>query len=209
MLDLNGQTEWSVPYQPSYPAYHDISVLFLQATNRFAVVFHPHFETIKESLTRIEWLTAGEGISRSMDLPPLQTLPQPGGKDIGIEMLGVFMPPSVSAVAAHWRGFWRPIWTWNTWCLLPAGLCALVGLWLGRRYSFSRRALAGWALLHFLFGLPGLLAFLSVQEWPARETCPGCGKLRVVDREKCPHCGADFAPPEKNGTEILELSSAD
>jgi hypothetical protein len=26
----------------------------------------------------------------------------------------------------------------------------------------------------------------------------------VVDRGQCEHCGADFAPPEKNGTEIFE-----
>jgi RNA polymerase subunit RPABC4/transcription elongation factor Spt4 len=43
-----------------------------------------------------------------------------------------------------------------------------------------------------------------VQEWPARESCPNCKKLRVVDRDQCEHCGADFAPPEKNGTEIFE-----
>jgi ribosomal protein L37AE/L43A len=45
---------------------------------------------------------------------------------------------------------------------------------------------------------------LSVQEWPALESCPNCKKLRVVDREHCEHCGADFAPPEKNGTEVFE-----
>ena len=42
-----------------------------------------------------------------------------------------------------------------------------------------------------------------------RESCPCCKKLRVVDREKCPHCGADFAPPEKNGTEIFAPLAAD
>ena len=51
---------------------------------------------------------------------------------------------------------------------------------------------------------PRFADFLSVQEWPARETCPDCKKLRVVDREHCEHCGADFAPPEKNGTEMFE-----
>ena len=51
--------------------------------------------------------------------------------------------------------------------------------------------------------MPGLLAFLSVQELPAREACPNCKKLRVVDRAQCEHCGAGFAPPEKTGTEVF------
>ncbi len=64
-------------------------------------------------------------------------------------------------------------------------------------------AQAGWAVFHVLFGVPGLLAFLSVQEWPAREACPNCKRLRLVDRAQCEHCGADFAPPEKTGTEVF------
>jgi hypothetical protein len=82
-------------------------------------------------------------------------------------------------------------------------VCLPIGWWLGRRYRFSFAAQAGWAVFHVLFGVPGLLAFLSVQEWPAREACPNCKKLRVVDRPQCEHCGADFAPPEKTGTEVF------
>ena len=55
-----------------------------------------------------------------------------------------------------------------------------------------------------LTGVPGFIAFLSVNEWPARESCPSCGKRRVVTREKCEHCGAPFAPPQKAGIEIFE-----
>jgi len=53
------------------------------------------------------------------------------------------------------------------------------------------------------FLVPGLLAFLSVQEWPAREACPNCKRLRLVDRQHCERCGADWAPPEKTGTEVF------
>ena len=63
-------------------------------------------------------------------------------------------------------------------------------------------------MFHLLFGLSGLLAFLSVQEWPTREACPNCQKLRVVDRALCEHCGAPFAPPEKSGTEIFAALGA-
>jgi hypothetical protein len=82
-------------------------------------------------------------------------------------------------------------------------VCLPIGWWLGRRYRFGFAAQAGWAVFHLLFGVPGLLAFLSVQEWPAREACPNCKKLRVVDHAHCEHCGEDFAPPEKTGTEVF------
>jgi hypothetical protein len=76
-------------------------------------------------------------------------------------------------------------------------------MWLGRRYQFSIAAQAGWAVFLLLFGVPGLLAFLSVQEWPAREACPKCKRLRVVDCTQCEHCGAEWAPPEKTGMEVF------
>jgi hypothetical protein len=76
--------------------------------------------------------------------------------------------------------------------------------WLGRRYHFSFVAQVSWVGFIVLTGIPGLLAFLSVQEWPARESCPQCHKPRLVDREHCEHCGAEFPPPEKTGTEIFE-----
>jgi hypothetical protein len=87
--------------------------------------------------------------------------------------------------------------------LAAALACIPVGWWLGRRYQFPFKAHLAWTVFYLLWGIPGLLTFLCVQEWPALEACPNCKKLRVVDREKCGHCGAAFAPPEKNGTEIF------
>jgi hypothetical protein len=88
---------------------------------------------------------------------------------------------------------------------LAGGLIsALVGWVLGRRYNFNAKAQVGWALFHLISGFPGLLAFLGVQEWPARKPCPACKRLRTVDREHCEHCEALFAAPEKEGTELFE-----
>ena len=41
-----------------------------------------------------------------------------------------------------------------------------------------------------------------------RGFCPSCGGRRVVTREKCEHCGAAFAPPQKVGIEIFESAAA-
>ena len=60
-----------------------------------------------------------------------------------------------------------------------------------------------------LFGPAGLLLMLAIQQWPARIPCPACGRPRVVDRERCEHCGAPHAAPAQDGTEIFEETAAD
>ena len=86
---------------------------------------------------------------------------------------------------------------------ISAALCAVAGWLIGRRYRLPTHTQLAWALFHLLTGFPGLLAFLCVRDWPAQEPCPACEKPRLVDREHCEHCGADFSPPEKTGTEIF------
>ena len=95
---------------------------------------------------------------------------------------------------------------WNLFSYALAFICSIIGWTLARRYNFSTKASIGWTLFVFLLGIPGLLAFLCVQEWPVREVCPNCKKLRTVDREFCEHCESAFLPTEKNGTEIFEPS---
>jgi len=92
---------------------------------------------------------------------------------------------------------------------VPAILCVLVGWSLGRRNNFTLKRQAGWAIFHLLCGIPGLLAFLAVQEWSPKEICSSCKKLRVVRRENCEHCGSKFAPPSRIGTEIFEPLTTD
>ena len=38
-----------------------------------------------------------------------------------------------------------------------------------------------------------------------RRACPVCGRKRVVTRERCEHCGSPFAPPRRDGTELIEV----
>jgi hypothetical protein len=72
-----------------------------------------------------------------------------------------------------------------------------------RAYSFSTRAQIGWVIATVLLGIPCLLTFLCIYEWPARARCPQCGKLRVVTNDQCEHCASEFAPPSKVGVEIF------
>lgn len=92
--------------------------------------------------------------------------------------------------------------------LLAAAVCALGCLLLARRYSFSRARCLGWSLCGLLFGPPGLLLMLALQEWPARISCPSCRQQRRVDRDHCERCDAPHARPAPDGTEIFEAPAA-
>ena len=85
---------------------------------------------------------------------------------------------------------------------------ALAGLWITRRGQFPATAQIAWFLCIVLFGLPGILAFVALQEFPPREACPGCKRMRSVDREICAHCNAPFEAPAKTGTEIFASLTA-
>jgi hypothetical protein len=92
--------------------------------------------------------------------------------------------------------------------LLSAAACALVCFLMAGRYAFSGARRVGWALCGLLFGWVGLVLMLALQEWPARVRCPSCGRRRLVDRERCEHCGAPHVPPAPDGTEIFEEIAA-
>ena len=214
LLTAEGKPVWETPYEPAYPDYAKIDVDFLEPPGQYALWLTPSDRAKAQAKGKLPihviWLASNQGIIKSIDLP---TLPAPGPKPgLGDKLSGCVLPPTL-LVAAHLA--LRNSATDE----VPPGLVLLnvavavlvslpIGWWLGRRYRFSLAAQAGWAAFHLLFGVPGLLAFLSVQEWPAREACPNCKRLRLVDRARCEHCGADFAPPEKTGTEVFAPSEA-
>jgi hypothetical protein len=209
LLTREGKLVWKAPYEPPYPEYASFHVFFLEPPGQFAVWIEPSDQAREQSKgalpTRSLWLAADKGVVRSMDLPGLPWRP-PTPQPAGLLMGSVLPPPLL--VIAHFFENGAGLGPVPQWLLLLNGavaafVCLPLGWWLGRRYRFSPAAQAGWAVFHLLLGVPGLLAFLSVQEWPAREACPNCKKLRVVNRAQCEHCGAGFAPPEKTGTEVF------
>ena len=209
LLTAEGKPVWKAPYEPNGPAYTRAEIFFLERPGQFALWIGPSYraqqETIGSLTNHVMWLASDQGVVRSAELPaspPYRAVDEPEAAAVC-----AVAPPALLMMLPHlpfggWlaelaRGQSRISWA------VAILVCVPIGLWLGRRYRFSFAAQAGWAVFHLLFGVPGLLAFLSVQEWPAREACPNCKRLRVVDRAQCEHCGADFAPPEKTGTEIF------
>lgn len=216
LLTPEGKVVWKTPNEQAYPDYGSVRVSFLEKPGQCALWFAPPYGANKKAgwklPTHVAWIDSEQGLFKSMDLPNLN--PPWNRYPLRAKLSSLLMPPAL------WAGIYLgdrsepPEMPWKL-VLISLAVAAVVwvplGLWLAWRHNFDIRAQLGWAVFHLLCGLPGFLAFVSVQEWPERTPCSNCEKLRSIDREKCEHCGADFAPPEKNGTEIfapLEITRA-
>ncbi len=209
LLTPDGKVVWKTPYEPAYPDYNRVRVSFLAKPGQFALWIAPSRRVNKEAEwklpTHVAWIDSEQGVFKGVDLPNLN-LPR-NGYSLEAKLSSLLMPP---ALWAGWYLFEDREPPELPWKLVLISLAAAAAVWvplglrLGWRYNFNVRAQLGWAVFHLLCGIPGFLAFLSVQEWPAQETCSNCEKLRSIDREKCEHCGAEFPAPAKTGTEIFE-----
>ena len=211
LLTPEGKVMWQAAYQPGYPDYDQVKVSFLEPTNQFALWIGPSRRAQEKAGWKLPmhmtWIGRDQGVLKSAELPELSD-ERPSRRE---KLTSLALPPAFVMMLPLIVGRPWPAeipWMMVRFSLAAALVCIPVGWWLGRRYQFSLRAQLAWAVFYLLWGIPGLLTFLCVQEWPAREACPKCKKLRVVDREQCRHCGADFTPPEKNGTEIFEPLTA-
>ena len=83
-------------------------------------------------------------------------------------------------------------------------LCASIAFYVARKYSFKPSHRWIWFVIVFFTGIASLLMFVCIQEWPVRELCASCGRKRVVTRDRCEHCNAEFPAPARDGTEIFE-----
>jgi ABC-type transport system involved in multi-copper enzyme maturation permease subunit len=200
LVDFKGDIKLQRPYVPSPPDYLNVSVSVLTNLAGFAVRFDPDYWANQKSggklLTHVDFVNPGGDVREALDLP---RLPAPQSMARSERLILPLLP-----LAFPIYSFEEPFRVWSFLRIVPAILCVAFGWWLGRRHHFTAKAQAGWGFFHLIFGLPGLLAFLAVQEWPPKESCPKCKRLRAVDREQCEHCGAEFAPPVKTGTEIFE-----
>ncbi len=207
LLAPDGKELWRAA--PAYPKYNHVTVACLESTNQFALWTSPAWWLQDKSGGKlpehVTWLDQDGRVLKSIDLPNLSYHPFKFVRED--KLMSLAMPPALFVIIPLFEGDPWPSaipWVLVHFSLAAALVCLPIGWWLGRRYNLSLPARLGWAAFQLCFGIPGLLAQLSVEEWPAREPCPHCKKLRVVDGEHCEHCSADFAPPEKNGTEIFE-----
>ena len=168
--------------------------------------------------SKIVILSSGGRVVQTVALPALQPSPHssvPGPVGALIPPVGDVFGLGV-ALRDRWFGTAQQRENWNpvaqdpglrVLLLLSAlmGLASALTAWLiSRRLGDGRRGQTAWALGVFWLGGYGVLLLLALRAWPARVPCPNCGRQRVVDNETCEHCGALFARPKRDGTEIFD-----
>jgi len=205
--DATRRSIFSLPYQPGYNDYPRIQFGSIYTTNNtpittesFYVWFEPDNQMNKLSDWKmpihILWLGPDQTVTNRTDIPSIPTPDYHAWPDA---LAAALAPPPAHLVYDNQISS-----PWSVLCFALAGVSAVIGWLLARRYNFSTGACLGWTLFIFVTGIAGLLGFLCVQDWPAREPCPNCRKLRTVDRENCEHCASPFPPPARTGTEIFE-----
>lgn len=208
LIGPDDRTLWRIPFEQPRPDYTDVRISSIDIKDgRYAVWVGPSHEADQRNPgklpTHVTWLSASQdALDKKVLLPPLSSPNE--GNALRDKFVSVVMPPVMILT------FFLAADELVPWQLPAIGLAIALlifvplGAWRARRYSFSLPAQIAWAIFHLFSGLPGFLAFLAVHDWPARERCHNCNKLRAVNRQQCEHCASDFPPPSRDGTEIFE-----
>jgi hypothetical protein len=208
MITMDGKTVWKAPYQSAYPGSMWVKISKLAASRQFAVWVGAYHAANRDNrvnarnYSQVLFVSGEKGVAKEVTLPATNWNDPRKLRDLSWRFVALLVPPL--PIFYQLLGWQLIPWSMVEISLGMAVVCAFAGWLIGRRYHFSFGTQLGWAVFHLLCGLPGFLAFLSVKEWPAREACPACKKMRLVENARCEHCAAGFAPAEKNGTEIFE-----
>ena len=211
----DGQRLFALPREYDPAQYDGISLSVTPDGQKYFFWYSPSQKAQKAADGRLpQYITetaATGAVTRRYTLPPLParfTAPS----DVRAGLFGVLSPPMVTV--AFWRLATRSSWdepgapaTFYLFlaCSLASGVLGGVLMALiSRRCGDMRRAQLFWAILGLPLGLFGVLMLLGLRPWPGRVPCPNCGRPRDVDRDECPHCGAAFPRPAKDGTEIFD-----
>ncbi len=88
--------------------------------------------------------------------------------------------------------------------LTLSAIAAFLAHLRARRYAFKSSTRWAWTIGVLLLGPLGFPLMIALLDWPRREKCASCAKLRVVNRENCEHCGSSFSTVVRDGTEIYD-----
>ena len=200
LLNFEGKMIFQLPFEPSPSEYSTVSLHVFEKGAGYGLRFDPDYAINHKLggrlLTHFKWLNPDGTLRRALDLPKLQ---EAVNESFGDKCLTTLLPPVVPIYP-----FKTSEWPMHILRLVPALVCAVLGWWLCGRNNLRRGASVGWFIFHLFFGIPGLLGFLAVQEWPPKERCPSCRKLRVMRHVRCEHCGTPVLPPARTGIEIFE-----
>ena len=169
LLTPDGKAVWQFAYKSNHPDYGQITVSFLDSRNQFALWLVPSGHTQEKTgwklPMQVTWLDREQGMLRSTDLPVLSHNRREFAREQKLISLSISPVVVVLLPLINEQPRLEDIpWVLVRYSLAAALVCLPIGWWLGLRYSLSLPARLGWAAFYLVFGIPGLLTFLSVQD---------------------------------------------
>lgn len=211
VIGFDGKERFTVPWRDD-PTTHHFSAAILPANGHLALDASSVPGVTPADNAIFEYSTDGALVRKT--IPPALRDPR-SPKRIETMMFGAMCPVAFRAICPAWimddvldvraqefaGAFATMMW-------VAAGICAALTLLIGRRCGFGWPKTIGWSAANLLLGAAGVVAMLGVNEWPPRETCAHCGRVRPVDRRDCPHCHVALPPAPRDGWEIFEPADA-
>ena len=200
VINKEGAVLWKVPRPSAFSGDASLQVCLVNEPDQCVLMLKPSEAANRQSggklPTHLEFYDRNASLAKTLDLPTsVRTDPTPS---LEVKFMSLLLP-CVAPTLVGLLGIHIPPAN-----LLVSALCAAIALGLGLRARLKAGALVGWVLFLLLTNVAGFFIFLCLLSRPARERCPNCRKMRVVNRDRCEHCAAAFAPADKNGTEIFE-----
>jgi hypothetical protein len=217
-LSIPGELQYSFALPREVASFNYFQ--FARLPDRDHLVFHTAGGLHELAVDRFVETKLDGIVVRSRDflnhpaVPP-EALPPLCGAALFVPAAPLVVAIVIDAVSANADGT-GPGSLVRLWQRAPEGMLLVMTVFLGmtafcgwsarrtaRKYGFDVRARRAWQWIAILFGPAGLLTLWLLRDWPAMEVCSACRRRRPVNRDNCPQCGARFAAPQKNGTEIL------
>jgi hypothetical protein len=200
------------------PARYDVVVGFRPESEPNVFIHYQPSERLGTAAARLpHYVVKANSDGRIVERQTLPPLPAEERINMPQAVLtGTVSPPLVWTLAAAydqavgkdvwagWTAGGRPMIVFFVFLALGVLGSAAGNVLLARRHAFSAGRQIGWGLIGLLLSVTGFLLMLCMQEWLARVRCAACGRMRVVDREACQHCGRPIPPSPADGAEIFE-----
>jgi hypothetical protein len=199
----DGQTPVRIPLAYSSPAYSYVD-FGRTIDGRWVLAYIPQENVSHPAPQAVVFASADGKATQNVVLPDL---PMQYSEErlwyIGLPALAI--PPAGFVAFIYFESVSVPHFLPIAWtvALCAAGLSALASIPLARRRQYSKMAIAGWAVLNLLLGIPGVLLLLSMDDPVPVVNCNACGHKRPITRGNCPRCDADFPPPARTGIEVF------
>ena len=226
LVDKDAKVFATLPYDHDMDRWGSLSVGVRSAQGPIYLQYGPSnwipWETSQHMPTYLEQMDLQGHVLNSYTLPPLKQISSPRSwkqwvteclgapayfyGDLIYEKIGATLGSNHLAGELHQRlydvwGYTKDVGTRVT--ILSVLLAAVTLAW-ARQSAFTWAQSWRWAIFVLLFNLAGMITFRLVADWPVRIKCPSCQKKRRIDLPACPHCGAAWPTPARDGTEIVD-----